>query len=212
MSYTICPSCGQKALSVATRCPRCGVAFEDQFLSRARSAPRPRRTPLVFLIAGVVVALLGANALMQRLSTGPQGMSPPPPRATAVRPTPPVEPRPAPRHEAPSASLESLGTAPPAQVTIDSPAPAPHVVESAAPTVAAAPTRTVATRRRYASTWMNVRADRSTTAPVLRILRPGEAVEVDSLARGWYRVWSDRLPIGYVDRRLLHDAPSPTSP
>ncbi|MEO8637264.1 MAG: hypothetical protein ABI587_18480, partial [Gemmatimonadales bacterium] len=75
MSYTICPSCGQKALSVATRCPRCGVAFEDQFLSRARSAPTLRRTPLVFLIAGVVVALVGANALMRRLSTAPQGMS-----------------------------------------------------------------------------------------------------------------------------------------
>ena len=208
MSYTICSSCGQKALRVATRCPRCGLAFEEQFLSRARSTPKPRRAPLVLLIIGVVVALLGANALMRRLTIASQRSPPVAPPGSAVIPAPATDTRPTPRREIPSARIESPGPAPLPRVPVDSPASAPRIVELPAP----APVDRITTQRRYASTWMNVRAGRSKTAAVLRILSPGEAVQTDSLVRGWYRVVSDRLPPGYVDRRLLNDAHTPASP
>jgi uncharacterized protein YgiM (DUF1202 family) len=66
--------------------------------------------------------------------------------------------------------------------------------------------------RRYATTWINVRATRRNSSPVLRVLRPGEAVQVDSLAQGWYRVVSVGGEPGYVDRRLLDSAPGTASP
>jgi hypothetical protein len=56
---------------------------------------------------------------------------------------------------------------------------------------------------RYAQTWVNVRAGRSGTAEAVRILDPGEQVEVDSLRLGWYRISIDGRPVGYVDRSLL---------
>ncbi len=62
-------------------------------------------------------------------------------------------------------------------------------------------------QRRYANTWMNVRADRSNTAPVVRVLRPGEEVQVDLLKQGWYRVVSDSQALGYADQRYLDTMP-----
>ncbi len=220
MNYTICSSCGQKALSVATRCPRCGLAFEEQFLSRSRSTPKSRGMPLIVLIVGVVAALFGANALMRRITVAPQGLVPPPAPgagAVAVVPVPAADTPPAPRRDLPAASVESLTPVARAPVVVDTPAPLPRVVAPPAPVpavVVPAPVATgpLPTQRRYASIWTNVRAARSNTSPVLRILRPGEVVQVDSLARGWYRVMSDGLPVGYADRRLLADAPSTDSP
>ena len=54
---------------------------------------------------------------------------------------------------------------------------------------------------------MNVRADRSNTAAVIRILRPGEEVLVDLLKQGWYRVVTDSQALGYVDQRYLDTVP-----
>ena len=228
MNYTICSSCGQKALSVATRCPRCGLAFEEQFLSRLRSRPRSRSMPLVVLIVGTVVALFGANALMRRLTGVPQGLAPPPAPTVTAAPAGAVVPRPTAdtqsvlRRDVPAASSESLVPAAPARVVVDTTAPPPRVAVPPAPVsavvvpapVVPAPVRagSPATERRHASIWTNVRAARSNTAPVRRILRPGEAVQVDSLARGWYRVVADGLPVGYADRRLLLDSLAPVSP
>jgi len=65
---------------------------------------------------------------------------------------------------------------------------------------------------RYASTWVNIRAGRSPRAPVLRILRPGDLVQVDSLQEGWYRVVSQQRPLGYVDRRFLSSSPRQPAP
>jgi hypothetical protein len=81
-----------------------------------------------------------------------------------------------------------------------------------APIPAAEPAGTAAGERRYANTWANIRADRRNTAPVLRILHPGEAVLVDSLAQGWYRVVTDPQALGYVDRRFLDATPPAATP
>ena len=69
------------------------------------------------------------------------------------------------------------------------------------------PVETAGRHRRYAAMWMNVRADRSSSAAVLRILRPGELVQVDMLVQGWYRVVSAGEQPGWADRRLLDTLP-----
>jgi hypothetical protein len=57
--------------------------------------------------------------------------------------------------------------------------------------------------RRYAQTWVNVRGDRTMSAPAVGMLNPGDAVTVDSLVRGWYRVSVDGRTLGYVHRSML---------
>jgi hypothetical protein len=57
--------------------------------------------------------------------------------------------------------------------------------------------------RRYAQTWVNVRGDRARSAPAVGLLNPGDAVTVDSLVRGWYRVLVDGRTLGYVHRSML---------
>jgi hypothetical protein len=65
------------------------------------------------------------------------------------------------------------------------------------------PTPAGAGIRRYAQTWVNVRSDRTRSAPAVGILNPGDAVTVDSLVRGWYRVSVDGRTLGYVHRSAL---------
>jgi hypothetical protein len=57
--------------------------------------------------------------------------------------------------------------------------------------------------RRYAQTWVNVRGERTRAAPTVGMLNPGDAVTVDSLVRGWYRVLVDGRTLGYVHRSTL---------
>ncbi len=62
--------------------------------------------------------------------------------------------------------------------------------------------------RRYAATWVNVRDRRSPDAAPVRVLDPGEAVLVDSIVGGWYRVLMDGRPIGYAyTSNLSEEAP-----
>jgi len=65
--------------------------------------------------------------------------------------------------------------------------------------------------RRYAQTWVNVRQSRNVAAPAVRVLNPGEAVLVDSLRGGWYRVLAEGRTVGYVYRSRLDSAP-PAAP
>lgn len=60
--------------------------------------------------------------------------------------------------------------------------------------------------QRYARTWVNVRAGRSGGTALVRTLRPGEPVMVDSLVAGWYRIVVDGRTDGYVDRSYLDEA------
>ncbi len=62
--------------------------------------------------------------------------------------------------------------------------------------------------RRFARTWVNVRGGRGRATPAVRVLNPGDAVQVDSLSRGWYRVLIDGRAAGYVHRSNL----DPVSP
>jgi ribosomal protein L37E len=223
MDYSICPRCGQKALHVATRCPRCGLPFETQFVGAA-SASKPKRIPIGLVIGGGVAVVLFAAGIWLKAPVTPPARLP----VTAVQPVVAPQLPPAPAEQAAGTGTDTVSTlpshpvdtpreAPPPVVdTVRPPAPAPAApaaepVKSAAPTSAAMPIDTAGGKRFYASTWINVRSDRSNTAPVLRILKPGEVVRVDVLERGWYRVAGDTTSPGYVDRRFLSDS-SPTSP
>ena len=65
------------------------------------------------------------------------------------------------------------------------------------------PASPAAGSQRYAQTWVNVRGERARSAPAVGMLNPGDAVTVDSLVRGWYRVTVDGRALGYVHRSNL---------
>jgi hypothetical protein len=44
------------------------------------------------------------------------------------------------------------------------------------------------------------------------VLQPGDAVLVDSLVRGWYRVVADGRTVGYAHRRYLAATPPAAAP
>ena len=85
------------------------------------------------------------------------------------------------------------------------PEPTPVAIGDSAP--AAAPPAG-APLQRYARTWVSIREGRTDSAPAVRTLAPGEAVLVDSLSQGWYRVVVDGQPAGYVDGGYLEEVRS----
>jgi hypothetical protein len=127
-----------------------------------------------------------------------------------------VMPRLGSKAPAPDASSGETPTlaAPPAAVPTDSvveghPSDAVVPVQPPAissPTVTPTPPSPLA--RRFARTWVNVRGGRGRATPSVRVLNPGDVVQVDSLSRGWYRVLIDGRAAGYVHRSNL----DPVSP
>lgn len=179
MAYFECPSCGKTALRVAHRCPHCGLNFTADMIPPAE----PRRLRGLWVVVGALVA----SAVVVVVARNRMDDRPPPaparPAAEAV--TPPI------RVESPTPAPDSAVDSTP------EPAAAPPQEETApvpAPTAAAAGDQL----RRYATTWVNVRERRGPNATPVRVLEPGEAVLVDSLAGGWYRVVLDGQPIGYA--------------
>jgi hypothetical protein len=155
------------------------VAFPSKPLQR--SAPSYRLWP-VLAVGGVLVLGVALLAVVMP-HLGPKAATPAPGG-------PPRETNPTlagPGSEAPRAAA-------PAQ---------PHSVATAP--VAPAPEAPLA--KRVARTWVNVRGGRGRAAPTVRILNPGEAVQVDSLIRGWYRVLIDGRAAGYAHRSNLDPVP-----
>jgi uncharacterized protein YgiM (DUF1202 family) len=124
-----------------------------------------------------------------------------------------------PENQPPAAAVEST-TAPgvpareplPASSDTVPPPAAPRESRPVSPAPAAEPVGSGSAEVRYATTWVNVRAARSPSAPVIRVLRPGDTVTVDSLRQGWYRAETDGKLLGYVFRELVDTAPPTTSP
>jgi SH3 domain-containing protein len=181
-TYTECPQCGRKALSVATRCPHCGVAFPSRPLALSAPGSRLDRLRPVLVVAGVlvlgavllalIVPRLGSKAATPTLAKPPGAMA----TDSAVK------------------GAASDGIAP----------VQPPAVSSASVT----PTAPKPLPKRFARTWVNVRGGRDRATPAVRVLNPGDSVQVDSLSRGWYRVLIDGHPAGYVHRSNL----DPVSP
>ena len=197
MPYVECPSCGKTALRVASRCPHCGLIFGPGIIPPEEINPLPRR----MLVAGALV-LLVVVIVLARSQTDPRAAPPRP----AVAALDPAESQPAPSAPvaAPSSPAQPLAPAPDSAVD-RTPPPAAAPLRAAPPPPPPAPTGEQL--QRYAATWVNVRARRGPDAAPVRVLNPGEAVLVDSLIGGWYRVVIDGQPIGYAGGSNLSEGP-----
>ena len=202
MSYVECPKCGQRALSVATQCPHCGLDFLTQPAKRIVAEPEaPRLRPLLLMAAGALVTLVlvvvAVVVLVRHLGGSKQAsMAPPPTLSGDSTPSAPARPS---SEKAPAARPDSAKSLP-AQKTLPPVAPAP----SPAPPPSAA---TGSQLLRYTTDFVNVRRRRDPKAPVVRVLKRGQAVQADSLKQQWYRVLIDGRPVGYVYRGYLSSTP-----
>jgi Bacterial SH3 domain len=180
-TYIECPQCGKRALAVATRCPHCGFHFPPRPLNRPSDAPSLGPTGTALAVGGAVLAIILVAVLIHRGPAGSVGVPAAVPQADA----------------APAARAATPGPAPAPATVVDSVASPP----ATAPVPARPPTEP--SGRRYAQTWVNVRGERTRSAPPVAMLNPGDAVMVDSLVRGWYRVLVDGRALGYVHRSTL---------
>jgi len=202
MAYVDCPECGKTMLSIATQCPHCGYQLPPQQLRISIPPPQPRkvRPVLVAVLALVAVAaVVAAYQSWTRSKPAAEAGAAKAPRTTAQAPDQQIVAAPD--------SVALGGSVPDTQPTAaDSTAVATPAPAAAAPTPPLPrPSATLGGDRvrRYASTWVNVRQARSVGAPSVRVLQPGDAVLVDSLVEGWYRVLMDGRPIGYAHRANL---------
>ena len=200
MAYMDCPECGKTMLSIATQCPHCGYQFPPQQLKLSIPPPRARMVRPALVLALALMALAAVVVAFQswRGSSG-AGVEP----GVASVPPPVTE-----RQQPVETALPD--TAAVGQIGQDSLPRAPGVADTTAALAAPAPVQpppaaapTGQQSRRYASTWVNVRRDRGRDAPTVRVLEPGDAVLVDSLDQGWYRVSIGGQPIGYAHRANL---------
>lgn len=192
-AYVECPHCGGRALSVATRCPHCGFDFPPRPLDRSAGRPDRGRLRLLLAVLGVLVVGAVLVTVTTRRTAPKAGVTAPvaAPADTASADT--------------AVATASPATAEPRDSAPASPAPEPPSrPEARAPAVQGV--------QRYARTWTNVRSGRGGSAPAVAILNPGDAVLVDSLRRGWYRVLVDGRAMGYVHRSTLGVEPPAGTP
>ena len=129
MNDTVCPKCGHKALSVATRCPRCGQAFDTRYYQHSSQGPRRKLAIPGLLIAGVVLMILAANAVW-RLPGTTSGR---PTQSGALAPSPAPQPGPEQKVAAPAGRADSLAVAPSRERTPASDPPPPIQTGNRAP-------------------------------------------------------------------------------
>ncbi len=173
-SYKQCTECGARALSIATRCPRCHREFpapiEEPAAASVRRLGRMRlRTP------GVAAGLLALGAVLTVTDMGGTIANKTEPRSTVSADS--------------SEAASEVGF-------VHSEA------GRASPSIAEAPTRS-AGQLRVAKSWTHVRKARSRSADLEAVLTPGDTVFADSLERGWYRVALDGEVLGYVNESTL---------
>ena len=219
MSYVECPKCGQRALSVATQCPHCGLDFtaeHPKHLVVEEEVPRLRRR---LQVAGVLLAVafvLGGIALALYQSGSKEALTPPPATPVDSAPSKPSQPAPekstkladSARQMAPAPRTDTTHPPPPAPPAAKQPVAEPSAsrVDTSRPAPSApapAPPPGNELLQRYARMWVNVRNRRRPDATIVRVLKPGEPVLVDSLRQQWYRVLIDGRPVGYVYRGYL---------
>jgi len=213
MSSLTCTNCGQKAPDTATRCQHCGRAFGRAPERPEDSGSRRSSIPVAVLLAGAALIILAAYQLWPRFNVAPSAAPPETPTVAA-----PPPPSPAPK-ESRAAPVESVRPVPPSpsQAPRESRPPVADTAGPVAPTALPEPVTppqpvTIdAAHQRIAQVWANLRAERSTTAPILQVLHPGEVVAVDSLQQGWYRVVTDQQAVGYVAQQYLDTLP-PSAP
>ena len=172
-SYKQCTECGARALSIATRCPRCHREFpapvEEPVVTPVRRLGRMRlRAP------GIAAGLLGLGAVLTVTELG-QTTGSTEPASTAAAES--------------SAAMSEVGFV-------------HSQTDRASASVAQPPARN-AGELRVAKSWTHVRKSRSRSADLEAVLTPGDTVFADSLDRGWYRVALDGEVLGYANESML---------
>ena len=233
MALIKCPKCGQTVLSVASVCPKCGHMLLQsptpqgesgefgacrrcgKIVSRKAEAceycgyPQRLRRRLRRATVGVLGLALLATAAMwiPRWVRGPE-----PPRRIAPEPPPAVAALPE-TGAAAGPAIDSgavRDSLPPTADTIRVSPPARDDTAAAVTAPAPAPRRvTTSTLNRWTLTWANLREGPGSEYAVVRVLRPGERVQVGDAARGWWTVYRDGAVEGYVANSVLGDRPVP---
>lgn len=183
-----CPDCGKRHLPIATRCPKCGHAYRRESLGTAGYERRLRFHPAV-AVAGLLVLAAGLG-LWVFSGTGPGAPAAVPP--TVRGPEPARQP----------------GAVAPGPATADD-APAPVSTPPADEPSPAAPPTPTETTPRWVAEWANVREEPALTAPVVTVIRPGTRVDVGRRTGGFWQVWVEGNPVGYVAGSLLLTRPPP---
>ena len=173
-SYKQCTECGARALSIATRCPRCHREFptpvEEPVVTPVRRLRRMRlRTP------GIAAGLLGLGAVLTVTELGQTTGSRTDPASMAAAES--------------SAAMSEVGFV--------------HSEAGRASVSVAQPPARNAGELRVAKSWTHVRKARSRSADLEAVLTPGDTVFADSLDRGWYRVALDGEVLGYANESML---------
>ena len=173
-SYKQCTECGARALSIATRCPRCHREFpaplEEPVVTPVRGLGRMRlRTP------GIAAGLLGLGAVLTVTELGQTTRSRTDPASMATAES--------------SAAMSEVGFV--------------HSEAGRASVSVAQPPARNAGELRVAKSWTHVRKARSRSADLEAVLTPGDTVFADSLDRGWYRVALDGEVLGYANESML---------
>ena len=205
-SYVECPDCGKRALSVATRCPHCGFHFPPRPIVRPSPQPSFGASRGLVAVGGALLTLIIVALVVRHGRNGAE--------RTAAAPSPPADSMPAPA--SPAAARPPAKRSTPTKGSMPAKAadrgvaargadsvPAVDGAAASAPDSPAVPPPADPGIRRYAQTWVNVRGERTRSAPTVGMLNPGDAVTVDSLVRGWYRVSVDGRTLGYVHRSTL---------
>lgn len=219
MTLINCPQCQQKVMSVASVCPKCGFSFSEQRKKDAHStraklcknchreiAPNaqlcphcgevgPVRRPVRWLLPAGMVIVLAVAIFLIPLAGGEESDDP------AQLTTP---------EEQPPAQVEMAAPTQPAPVSPDSLPVTPPAVQAE---VALPPADTTqVTLTRWTSNWVNVRAARDPDAEIVRVLTPGQEVEVGDLDQGWWAVYLEGETVGFVAASLILDQPPGSEP
>lgn len=226
MTYIRCPECGQKALSVATQCPKCGFVLTQnpmqsggtRGLVECRECQKmiPRGVAecpycgytgrsLLWPVLAVVVTVVvvgGAGYGVWWLVSGSE-------QADAVRPQLPPAFVSASRDTGTTrgpATRDSVAAADTGRAAMDTSAAAPRAgqpldtARAATPPVTPAPRPPAPTSLlvRWTDNWVNLREGPGLGYDVVRIILPGTRIEVGRSQSGWWPVWEQGDVVGYV--------------
>jgi predicted RNA-binding Zn-ribbon protein involved in translation (DUF1610 family) len=226
MTYIRCPQCGQRALSVATVCPKCGFVLAQNPMQLGRESglvachscgkmmdrdatecPYCGHRPGWWTgtrvgIATAIAVVLVAAGIMAVRALVPHGEARPPSEViSAPQPLPTVEDSTRIAASHPDTVAATVATA--------------AVVPTGRPIVAAPPPAEAATPRpapaglvaRWTVTWVNLREGRDTVSAVVRIYQPDTRIEVADPRGGWWTVYENGVVVGYIAGSELREEP-----
>ncbi len=221
MTLIKCPNCGHTVSSVASKCPQCGTLLSEYRFIQGQSGaltecrrcarkvlsgatvcpycgtPKPgRRIPYAagaLLLAAVVPALV-LVALQERA-----------PGAAVPQRGPEQAQQPA--QPAPLEESAPQATGAPAARATQEPPPRREAPLSVGPAVGPGLGAPPSTETRWTLDWTNVRQARGLDAPVVRVLKPGTAVQVGDRVSGWWAVYLEGRLVGYAAGSLLAATP-----